>query len=62
LILKPIVIGANAWIAADAFVGPGVTIGDGAVLAARGVAVRDIEPWTVHGGNPAKLIRVRARA
>ncbi len=59
LVLRPIVIGNDAWVAAEAFVGPGVTIGDGAVLAARGVAVRDIEPWSVAGGNPAKQIRMR---
>lgn len=59
LLLKPIVIGADVWIASDAFVGPGVTIGDGAVLAARGVAVRSLEPWAIYGGNPARLIKQR---
>lgn len=59
LVPKPVSIGPGAWIAAEAYVGPGVTIGAGAVLAARGVAVRALEPWAVHGGNPAKLIRKR---
>jgi putative colanic acid biosynthesis acetyltransferase WcaF len=56
---EPIVIGNKAWIAADAFVGPGVTIGDGAVLGARGVACSDLAPWTVYVGNPAKAIKKR---
>ncbi|SDA36963.1 putative colanic acid biosynthesis acetyltransferase WcaF [Sphingomonas sp. NFR15] len=59
LILKPIVIGEHAWIAADAFVGPGVTVGTGAVLGARGVAVRNLDAWTIYGGNPAKAIKRR---
>ena len=49
----PIKIGANAWVCAEAFVGPGVTMGDGAVLAARGVAFQDMAPWSVFTGNPA---------
>jgi putative colanic acid biosynthesis acetyltransferase WcaF len=59
LIVRPITIGDDVWIASEAFVGPGVTVGDGAVLAARGVAVRAVEPWSVQGGNPARLIRMR---
>lgn len=56
---RPIVIGARAWIAAEAFVGPGVTVGRGAVLGARGCAFRDLEPWTIYAGNPAKPLRPR---
>ena len=59
LITRPIEIGARAWVAAEAFVGPGVTVGEGAVLGARGVALRDLEPWTIYSGNPA--VRVRPR-
>lgn len=58
---EPIVIGNKAWIAADAFVGPGVTVGDGAVLGARGVAGSDLAPWTVYVGNPAKAIKKRGQ-
>ncbi|MDR6433012.1 putative colanic acid biosynthesis acetyltransferase [Brucella pseudogrignonensis] len=61
LIAAPILIGPHAWIAAEAFVGPGVTIGEGAVLGARGVSFRDMEPWMVYAGNPAKQIRARRR-
>ena len=56
---SPITIGAGAWIAAEAFVGPGVEVGEGAVLGARGVAFRSLEAWTVYGGNPAKAIKPR---
>ena len=58
---RPITISSNAWVAADAFVGPGVTIGEGAVLGARAVAYRDLDAWTVYVGNPAKPIRARRR-
>jgi putative colanic acid biosynthesis acetyltransferase WcaF len=58
---RPIQIGAHAWIAAEAFVGPGVVVGDGAVLGARGAAFRDLEPWTVYQGNPAVAIKSRNR-
>ena len=56
---KPIVIEAQAWVAADAFVGMGVTIGEGAVVGARAAVFKDVEPWTVVGGNPAKFIKNR---
>jgi putative colanic acid biosynthesis acetyltransferase WcaF len=56
---RPITIGARAWVAAEAFVGPGVTIGEGAVLGARACAMRDVAPWTVCSGNPAQVIRER---
>ncbi len=59
LIAKPIVIKANAWVAAEAFVGPGVTIEEGAVLGARAVAFKNLEPFTVYAGNPARPIRKR---
>ncbi|AYD00575.1 colanic acid biosynthesis acetyltransferase [Neorhizobium sp. NCHU2750] len=59
LVAKPIVIGRNAWIAAEAFVGPGVTVGEGAVIGARAVAFRPVEPFAVYAGNPAKLNRMR---
>ena len=54
-----IVIEDRAWVCAEAFIGQGVTIGEGAVCAARAVVVKDVESWTVVGGNPAKFIRKR---
>ncbi|MFB9950273.1 putative colanic acid biosynthesis acetyltransferase [Rhizobium puerariae] len=61
LIAKPIVIGSHAWIAAEAFVGPGVAVGEGAVLGARAVAVRNLESNVIYAGNPARPIRERKR-
>jgi putative colanic acid biosynthesis acetyltransferase WcaF len=61
LVARPIVLGAQAWVAADAFVGPGVTIGEGAVLGARAVAFKDLEAWTIHAGNPARRLRARRK-
>lgn len=60
LVTRPISIGSGAWVAAEAFVGPGVTIGQGAVLGARGVLFADAEPMGVYLGNPARLVRKRS--
>lgn len=59
LVTKPITIKDNVWIATGAYVLPGVTIGEGAVVAAGAVVTKDVEPWTVVGGNPAKFIKKR---
>lgn len=59
LITQPITIKNRAWIAAEAFVGMGVTIGEGAVVGARSAVFKNVEPWTVVGGNPAKFIKKR---
>ena len=59
LLTPPIEIGGQAWICADAFVGPGVRIGEGAVVGARAVVVKDVEAWSVVAGNPARFIRKR---
>jgi putative colanic acid biosynthesis acetyltransferase WcaF len=56
---SPITIGRRAWVAAEAFVGPGVFVGEGAVLGARGCAFKNLEPWTVYGGHPAHVIKPR---
>jgi putative colanic acid biosynthesis acetyltransferase WcaF len=59
LILRPIEIGAGCWVAADAFVGPGVTMADGSVLAARGALFEDAEGDTIYRGNPAAAVKRR---
>ena len=59
LVTRPIVIGRRAWIAAGAFIGPGVTVAEGAVVGARACVTRDVEAWTVVAGNPARFIKRR---
>jgi putative colanic acid biosynthesis acetyltransferase WcaF len=59
LYVNPILIQRKAWVAAEAFVGPGITVGEGAVVGARAVVFKDVEPWSVVGGNPAKFIKKR---
>jgi putative colanic acid biosynthesis acetyltransferase WcaF len=56
LITGPVIIGENAWVAAEAYIGPGVTIGAGAIAGARAVVVRDVPPGAVVVGNPARII------
>ncbi|WP_309743817.1 WcaF family extracellular polysaccharide biosynthesis acetyltransferase [Chamaesiphon sp. OTE_20_metabat_361] len=55
----PINIGAGAWIAARAVVGPGVFVGDGAVLCLGSVACKSLAPMTIYAGNPAQPLRER---
>lgn len=59
LITRPITIGPNAWVAAEAFIGPGVAVGEGAVIGARAVVSKSLLPWTVYVGNPAKAVGLR---
>ena len=59
LITAPIVIEDQAWIGAKAYIGMGVTIGQGAVVGATASVYKDVEPWTIVGGNPAKFIKKR---
>ncbi len=59
LITAPIRIDENAWICADVYVGPGVTIGSGAVVGARASVFKSVDPWIIVGGNPAKFIKPR---
>jgi acetyltransferase-like isoleucine patch superfamily enzyme len=55
----PIRIGNDVWIGAHAIVLPGVTIGDGAVVAAGSIVNRDVPPYEIVGGVPARMLRVR---
>jgi putative colanic acid biosynthesis acetyltransferase WcaF len=56
LIRSPVTIGSGVWICADAFIGPGVTVGDNAVVGARAVVVKDVAPATIVAGNPGRKI------
>ncbi|MCR5314680.1 MAG: sugar O-acetyltransferase [Bacteroidaceae bacterium] len=53
----PITIGNDVWIGGNSTILPGVTIGDGAVIAAGAVVTHDVEPYTIVGGVPAKVIK-----
>ena len=59
LIAAPIRIEDHAWITADVFIGPGVTIGEGAVVLARSTVIASVQPWLVMGGSPIKKINTR---
>lgn len=59
LIKPPITIGDEVWVCADAFVGPSVTIGPKAIVAAASVVVKSVEEAVIVGGNPAKFIKRR---
>lgn len=60
LVKPPITVGDEAWICADAFIGPGVTIGRRAIVGARAVAMKDVAAKAIVVGNPARQIRRRA--
>ena len=59
LVTNPIMIMDDVWIATGAIVLPGVTVGEGAVVAAGAVVTKDVAPWTVVAGNPAKVVKKR---
>ncbi|HED53496.1 MAG TPA: colanic acid biosynthesis acetyltransferase WcaF [Phycisphaerales bacterium] len=61
LLTPGITIADDAWIAADTFVGPGVNVGEGAILGARASAFKDLEPWTIYGGDTAKKLGTRTK-
>jgi putative colanic acid biosynthesis acetyltransferase WcaF len=59
LVCEPITIGREAWIAADVFVGPGVTVGDRSVVGARSSVFADVPPDVIAAGTPAKVLKPR---
>jgi len=61
LIAYPMRLDAYVWVCARASVGPGVNLGEGAVLGLGAIATRDLEPWSVYSGNPAVKIKDRVR-
>lgn len=56
---RPITVHGRAWVAARAFLAPGVTIGEGAVVGACSVVTKNVRPWTVCAGNPCREIKTR---
>jgi maltose O-acetyltransferase len=58
--VRRVIIGDDVWIGRRAMILPGIVIGDGSVIAAGSVVTKDVAPYSVVGGNPAKLIRSRA--
>lgn len=59
LVKPPINIEDQAWVCADSFIGPNVVVGEGAVVGARAVAMRDVPAWSVVAGNPATVVKQR---
>lgn len=59
LLKPPITIGDQSWVCADAFIGPNVRVGEGAVVGARAVVMQEVAPWTVVAGNPAQVVKKR---
>lgn len=59
MISWPITIGEHAWVAVRAFIGPGVNIGEWAVVGANAAVFKSVDAWAIVGGNPAKQIGIR---
>jgi len=59
-LVRPLIhVGDDAWICTEAFVGPKVTVGAGAILGARSIAMRSLDPWYIYARNPAVAVRPR---
>lgn len=56
---QKIVVGNDVWIGYGVTILPGVTVGDGAICAAGAVVTKDVQPYTIVGGNPARMIKMR---
>jgi putative colanic acid biosynthesis acetyltransferase WcaF len=59
LLRLPIEIGCEAWVCSDAFIGPNVKVGDGAIIGASSVVFKNIPAWRIVIGNPCKILKTR---
>lgn len=59
LVTSPIVLRAESWVGARSFIGMGVEVGEGSIVGATASVYKTVEPWTVVGGNPANVIKMR---
>jgi putative colanic acid biosynthesis acetyltransferase WcaF len=59
LLKPPIAIGNGVWVCAQAFVGPGVTVGDNSIVGARAVVTKDVPEGVIVAGNPARVVKAR---
>ena len=59
LVKQSVTIDNQTWICADAFIGPGLNINEGAIVGARSVVLKDVHSWTIVAGNPVKVIKTR---
>jgi putative colanic acid biosynthesis acetyltransferase WcaF len=59
LVLRPVVIGDDCWIAADVYIGPGARVGDGAIVGSRATVFESVAPWTIVGGDPLRVLGKR---
>jgi putative colanic acid biosynthesis acetyltransferase WcaF len=57
--ISAITIGDNVWVAADTFIHPGISIGNGSIIGARSVVTKNLPPWMVCSGHPCKVIKPR---
>lgn len=62
LLKSPVSIEDGVWVGTEAFIGPGVTVMQGAVVGARAVVVKDVQPLQIVAGNPAHVIGIRRTA
>ena len=59
LIISPVTFKRDSWAGVQSYIGMGCNIGEGAIIGARAAVFKDVEPWTVVGGNPARFIKKR---
>jgi acetyltransferase-like isoleucine patch superfamily enzyme len=57
VVCKPVLISDKSWIGFNSIILKGITVGEGAIVGAGSVVTKDVPPWTIVGGNPAKIIR-----